>query len=133
MLILFTFIGIILGTRFFGIKIDIFQYVKLSVLSFSFFSVVESYTFLFSMLADKEKSLAYAYALTFLFYGLDVASGLTDKLAWAGNLSLFRFLKPQEVLEGTVPSTGKVIGLSLVSAILLAIAVFVLEKNDLPL
>lgn len=133
LLILSTFAGIILGTHVVGIKINHLQYAKLSVLSLSFFSVIGSYAFLFSTLVDKEKSLAYAYALTSIFYGLDVAAGLSDKLAWTGNFSLFRLLRPQEVLENTVYTAEKVIGLSLISAILLAVAGRVFENKDLPL
>nr|WP_041445531.1 ABC transporter permease subunit [Syntrophobotulus glycolicus] len=133
LLITMTFLGLFLGTRVFGIMIDKTPYRHFFFLSLSFFSVISSYSLLFSTLAEKEKSLAYAYGLTFIFYVLDVLAGLSEQLSWMGNLSLFRLLKPQEVLEGTIKPTGIFIGLSLSACLLLYLAVRVFEKKDLPL
>lgn len=77
--------------------------------------------------------MAYAYGLTFAFYVLDVMSGLSDKWSWAGNLSLFKLFKPQEVLEGTTNSIGKTIGLAVGACVLMYIAVRIFENKDLPL
>jgi ABC-2 type transport system permease protein len=128
-----TFTALFLGTNIFGIKIKNSKYLRFSFLSFSFFSVIGSYSFLFSTLAEKEKSLAYAYGLTAVFYVLDVVAGLSDKLSWAGRLSLFRLLKPQEVLEGTVHPARMTTTLLTSAATILYLAVRVFEKKDLPL
>ncbi|MCL1918752.1 MAG: ABC transporter permease subunit [Peptococcaceae bacterium] len=128
-----TFGGVYGSTRFFKIKIDKTAYFKLSLLSLSFFSAVSSYAFLFATLGSKEKSLAYSYGVTALFYGLDVIAGLWDKLNWAESLSLFHLLKPQDVLEGTVKPASAIIGLAASAAALLEIAGWVFEKRDLPL
>lgn len=133
LMIAITFISLFFGANIFRIKINSIRYIKLWLLSLSFFSVISSYGFLFSSLAEREKSLAYAYGLTFIFYGLDVIAGLADKLAWAGNLSLFRLFKPQDVLEGTISPTGAIMGLSAGAAILLHNAVRIFDKKDLPL
>ncbi|MDR2737283.1 MAG: ABC transporter permease [Gracilibacteraceae bacterium] len=125
--------GVFLGTSLFRISINKVSYLKLSLLSLSFFTAIGSYAFLFAASGYKEKSLAYAYGLTALFYGLDVVAGLWDKLNWAGTLSLFHLLKPQDVLEGTVNPAGPIKGLTTSAAVLLGVAIRIFEKRDLPL
>jgi ABC-2 type transport system permease protein len=128
-----TLTALFLGTTIFGIEIERSKYLKFSLLIFSFFSVIGSYSFLFSTLAEKEKSLAYAYGLTAVFYVLDVVAGLSDKLSLVGRLSLFRLLKSQEVLEGTVHPAGMTTTLLTSAGLILYLAVRVFEKKDLPL
>jgi ABC-2 type transport system permease protein len=128
-----TFGGVFLGTRLFKIEIDKKAYLKLGVLSQFFFSTIGSYALLFAALGEKEKSLASAYGLTALFYGLDVMAGLWDKLNWVGSFSLFQLFKPQDILEGTVNPTGAMIGLAAGIAVLMEAAGWAFEKRDLPL
>jgi ABC-2 type transport system permease protein len=128
-----TFTALFIGTAIFGIKIAKTKYLKLSLLSFSFFSVIGGYSFWFCTLTEKEKSLASAYGLTASFYILDVLAGLSDKLSWAGRLSLFRLLKPQEVLEGANHPAGITTTLLTSTVIILYLAARVFEKKDLPL
>jgi len=128
-----TLSALFIGAAIFGIKIEHGKYLKFALLSLAFFSAIGSYSFLFSTLAEKEKSLAYAYGLTALFYGLDVVAGLSAKLSWAGRFSLFRLLKPQEVLEGTIQPAGKTTALLLSAGLILYLAVRVFANKDLPL
>lgn len=128
-----TFIGILLGAKIFNIKIVVKHYLGLGLLSLAFFSVITSYAFLFSTLLEKEKSSAYAYGLTFIFYVLDVMAGLSDKWKWTENLSLFKLFKPQEVLEGSLDPTGKTIGLGVGACLLMYIAFLIFDNRDLPL
>lgn len=132
-IITLTFWGLYFGTTVFGIYIEKTNYRKLFNLSLAFFSLISSYAFFFATLAEREKSLAYAYGLTFAFYVLDVLAGLSDKLSGLGRLSLFRLLKPQEVLEGTINPTGIIVGLSLAAGFIISLAMIIFDKKDLPL
>lgn len=132
-IITLTFWGLYFGTTVFGIYIEKTYYRKLFYLALAFFSLIGSYAFLFATLAEREKSLAYASGLTFAFYVLDVLAGLSDKLSGLGRLSLFRLLKPQEVLEGTINPAGITVGLLLGAGFILSLALIIFAKKDLPL
>lgn len=133
-LIAATLVGLYSGAYRFGIELDYWQYLRLGVLGLAFFTAISGYSLLFSVwFSEEERALAYAYGLTFAFYGLDVLGGLTDKLSWASNLSLFKLFKPQEVLEGTINPSGAILGLTAGAAMLFALAIQVFEEKDLAL
>lgn len=133
-LVAVTMMGLFVGTFWFRIRIRYSRYLNLGALAVAFFSLISSYSFLFAAWSeDGEKASAYAYGLTFAFYALDVIGGLSNKSAWVGNLSIFKFFKPQEVLEGTMDPFDGIVGLSAGSAIITAIAIIIFNSRDLPL
>ena len=129
-----TIAGLFVGTFWFKIRIRYSRYLSLGTLALTFFSLISSYSFLFAAWAeDGEKASAYAYGLTFAFYALDVIGGLSKKSAWVGYFSIFKFFKPQEVLEGNLNPSKAIIGLTAGSAVLTALTISVFNGKDLPL
>lgn len=132
-IITMTFWGLYLGTGLFGIYIEKTYYRRLLLLSLAFFSLIGSYAILLATLTTREKSLAYAYGLTMVFYALDVLAGLSDKLSRLAYLSLFRLFKPQEVLAGSINPAAITGGLLLGAGIVHGVAMYIFAKKDLPL
>ncbi|KUO64132.1 MAG: ABC transporter permease [Gracilibacter sp. BRH_c7a] len=133
-LIAATVLGLCVGTFWFRIRIRYSRYISLGTLALAFFSLISSYSFLFAAWAkDGEKASAYAYGLTFGFYALDVIGGLSKRSAWVGKFSIFRFFKPQEVLEGTFDPSRAIIGLTAGSILLTVITIRIFNESDLPL
>ncbi|EHQ90871.1 ABC transporter permease subunit [Desulfosporosinus youngiae] len=131
-LVAVTIAGLFIGTFCSGIEINRWNYLCLGVLGIAFFSVIEVYSLFFSAwFVEEEQALTYAAGLTLAFYGLDIVGGLSDKLSWLKNLSLFQCFQPQEVLEGTRGTMPTIIGLSVVSAVLWLLTKKVFEKQDL--
>ncbi|MBC2722895.1 ABC transporter permease subunit [Desulfosporosinus sp.] len=131
-LVAVTIVGLFIGTFCSGIEINHFNYLLLGVLGIAFFSVIELYSLFFSAwFVEEERALTYAVGLTMAFYGLDIVGGLSDKLSWVKNFSLFQCFQPQEVLEGTVNPVLTIIGLSVTSAVLWFLTQKVFEKQDL--
>lgn len=129
-----TLLGIFVGSSQSGIPINHSRYLSLGLLSLAFFSFISSYSFLFAAWSDsQEKASAYAYALTFAFYALDIIGGLSEESGWAGGYTIFKFFQPQEILEGSVNPFPAVIGLSAGSISLIAAAIKVFKARDLPL
>lgn len=129
-----TILGLFVWTFWFRVRIRYLRYLSLGALSLAFFSLISSYSFLFAAWAeDGEQASAYAYGLTFAFYALDVIGGLSKNSAWVGHFSIFKYFKPQEVLEGTSDPSRAIIGLTAGSAILMALTISVFNGKDLPL
>jgi len=128
-----TIVGLYFGTFCSGIEIEHGRYIDLGLLGLSFFSLIEIYSLFFSawFVEEEERALTYAAGLTLLFYGLDIAGGLSDKLFWLKNLSLFQWFQPQEVLEGTTDPLWPIIGISVASVILWFLTKKVFETKDL--
>lgn len=125
-------LGALAGAGWFEITVSPWRYIKLGIQAQMFFSVIGNASLLFSVLAgDEEHALACAYGLTFGCYALDVIGGLSDKFAWARRISLFRFFKPQELLEGKQGLSRGLIWLTLLSTILLEAAGRIFSQKDL--
>lgn len=79
----FTLLGIYSGTAMFGVEIDHWNYFRLGILGFSFFSAIGSYSLFFSALFNftEEQALTYSAAVTFIFFALDVVSGLDERFS----------------------------------------------------
>lgn len=127
-------LGLFSAAAWFGIELDHVQYLELGALALAFFSVIGSYSFLFSVwFGNAEQALAYAYGLTFAFYVLDVIGNLSKKLTCLKRLSIFNLFKPQEVLEGSANSFGSILGLTATAFFLSFVANHVFEAKDLAL
>lgn len=127
-----TIVGVYFGTFCSGIEIKHWSYLRFGLLGFSFFSLIEIYSLFFSAwFVEEERALTYAAGLTLAFYGLDIVGGLSDKLSWLKNLSLFQWFHPQEVLEETTNPAWPIIGLSVASAVLWFLTKKVFETKDL--
>jgi len=127
-----TIVGLYIGTFCSGIEINRGRYLRLGLLGVAFFSLIEMYSLFFSAwFVEEERALTYAAGLTLAFYGLDIMGGLSPKLSWMKNLSLFQWFQPQEVLEGTINPAAPIIGLSVASAILWFLTRKVFETKDL--
>lgn len=127
-----TILGLYFGTFCSRIKINYARYFRLGLLGVAFFSLIEIYSLFFSAwFVEEERALAYASGLTLAFYGLDIVGGLSSKLSWLKNYSLFQWFQPQEVLEGTIDPTWTIIGLSVASALLWYLTKKLFETQDL--
>jgi|SRR5680860_581588 len=127
-----TIVGLYIGTFCSGIKIHHWRYLRFAVLGLSFFSLIEIYSLFFSAwFVEEERTITYAAGLTLVFYGLDIAGGLSDKFSWLKHFSLFQWFQPQEVLEGTKDPAWSIIGFGVVSAILWFLTNKVFETKDL--
>lgn len=131
-LVAVTIVGLYLGTFCSQIEIKHGHYFRLGLLGFAFFLLIEIYSLFFSAwFVEEERALTYAVGLTLAFYGLDIVGGLSDKLSWLKNLSLFQWFQPQEVLEGTTDPAWPIIWLSAASVILWFLTKKVFETQDL--
>lgn len=127
-----TLVGLYGGVFLFGIEIDSWNYLRFGLMGLAFFSLIGAYSMLFSAwFAGEDKAFTSAAALTLTFYALDVAGGLSEKLAWVRKLSLFQWYKPQEVLEGIKDPWGGILGMSTGAALIAALAARVFAGKDL--
>lgn len=115
----------------FDIPIDVWPYFRLGVLEFALFLAVGAYSLFFSALFNEEEhAILSAASLTFLCYALNVFSGLEERFSWVKNLTIFGWVRPQEVLEGAVP-TVQTLGLLGLSALFITLAGYIFAKKDL--
>ena len=115
----------------FDIPIDVWSYFRLGVLGFALFLAVGAYSLFFSALFNEEEhTILSASSLTFLFYALDVCSELNDRFSWVKKLTIFGWVRPQEVLDGEVP-TIQTLGLFGLSTIFITLAGFIFSKKDI--
>lgn len=131
-LVTFTLVGLYGGVFLSGVEINPWNYLRFGLMGLAFFSLIGAYSLLFSAwFAEEEKAFSYAAAVSLTFYALDVAGGLSDKLAWVRKLSLFQWYKPQEVLEGTINPRAGILGMSAAVALITAVAALVFGEKDL--
>lgn len=115
----------------FDIPIDVWPYFRLGVLEFALFLAVGAYSLFFSALFNEEEhAILSAASLTFLCYALNVFSGLEERFSWVKNLTIFGWVRPQEVLEGAVP-TVQTLALLGLSALFITLAGYIFDKKDL--
>lgn len=126
-----TVLGIWGEMAFFKISIDVWSYFRLGILGFALFLAVGAYSLFFSVLFDEEEyTILSASSLTFLCYALDVCSDLNDRFSWVKKLTIFGWVRPQEVLEGEVP-TIQTLGLFGLSTIFILLARYIFRKKDI--
>jgi len=131
LMMIMTELGIWGEMALFNIPIEVCPYLRLWVLGFALFLAVGAHSIFFAALFKVEKyATLCAASLTFLWYALDVFSGLDDRFSWVRNLTLFGWVRPQEVLDGDVPivQTLSLLGLS---AIFITLAGYIFGKKDL--
>ena len=127
-----TLLGLYAVTYRAGIPIDRWGYLRFGLLSFTFYSLIGAYSMFFSALhAERDIAITFASGLTLAFYALDVMGGLSNKLSWVRDLSLFRFYQPQEMLEGTVDPSRGTLGLGAGVILLLWLGMKIFDKKDL--
>jgi ABC-2 type transport system permease protein len=124
--------GIYASTAFSDITINRWQYFRLGVLAFSLGSAISAYSLLLgTFLGSEEESLRAASVLTFVFYGLDVVSCLSDRFSCLKRFTPFGLFRPQEVLQGKVLPTKGWAVLSVISGLAFALANAVFKRKDL--
>jgi ABC-2 type transport system permease protein len=131
LMILLTELAIWGEMSVFNISLERWPSFPLGVLGLALFLTIGSYSFLFSALFNDEESVVlWASGLTFLYYVLDVLSGLDERFASFKDLTIFGFFRPQQVLEGEMPvkQTFSLFGLSMV---FLITAGYIFTKKDL--
>lgn len=126
-----TMLGIWGEMALFDIPIDVWSYFRLGVLGFALFLAVGAYSVFFSTIFNEEEyTILSASSLTFLFYALDVFSELNERFSWVKNLTIFSWIRPQEVLDGEVP-TIQTLGLFGLSTIFITLAGYIFSKKDI--
>ncbi|MDR3602962.1 MAG: ABC transporter permease subunit [Desulfosporosinus sp.] len=131
LMMVLTILGIWAETMFFDIPIKIGSYFRLGVLGLALFSAVGAYSIFFSVLFNEEEfTILSASGLTFLFYILDILVQLNDRFSRLKNLTIFGWVRPQEVLEGEVP-TLPTLGLFGIAIIFITFAGYIFSQKDL--
>lgn len=129
----FTLLGVYSGIALFGVEINHWHYFRLGILGFSFFSAIGSYSLFFSALFNtEEQALTYSAAVTFIFFALDVVSGLDERFSWVQYITLFGLYRPQGVLEGTIVPTGQILGLAGIATLMFVLTGVVFSQKDIP-
>ena len=94
---------------------------------------VAAYSLAFSCLfLSTAKAGAAAGLLTTAFYAIDIVARTVERVSWLGNISLFHFYQPQQVMHtGELSWSGIVVSLAvLVGASAAAAAIF--QRRDIP-
>lgn len=127
-----TMLSIAGEAAFFRIPLRTLFCFRLAVAEFFLFLAVGAYGLLFSALFDSERNAVLSGALlTFLFYALDLFSGLDSRFAWLKKLTLFGGLAPQEILEGK-PLPARSLIFPGLSAFLYLLTLLIFQKKDIP-
>lgn len=131
LMMVLTVLGICGETAFFDIPIDVWSFCRLGILGFALFLTVGAYSILFSALFNEEEiTILSASSLTFLCYALDIFSELNERFSWVKSLTIFGWVRPQEVLDGEVP-TLQTLGLFGLSTIFITLAGYIFSKKDI--
>jgi len=103
-IVLLTFLGgIVAGEMLMDeqTSLELNTFFQINLNGFLLFFVVGGYSFLVSSLCnDEKKSLGIAGALTFIFYGLDMAGKISSELEWLRNITPFSLYNPSEIANG---------------------------------
>lgn len=109
-------------------------FTELNLIVLLIFLVIGSYSFLFSCIYNEEKTaLGAGFGVTLLFYGLDMASKLSDKLSWIKYFTIFTLYQPEKIMQGTYNTVSISLVLIVVSVIFFAASTFIFQKRDLSL
>ena len=131
LIIVLTELGIWGEMALFNIPRDGWPNFHLGVLELALFLTIGAYSLFFSALfKSEEHAILSTASLTFLFYALDVFSGLNEQFSGVRNLTIFGLVRPQEVLAGAVP-TNLTLAFFGISVILITLAGIIFERKDL--
>jgi ABC-2 type transport system permease protein len=131
LLILLTELGMWGEMKFFKVSLDDKAFSFLGILAFALFLTVGAYSFLFSTFFDNEENVILgASCMTFVWYALDVLSGLDDRFSWVRNVTIFGFFRPQAVLEGEKPVFSTFL-LAAFSMVFLTLSSCIFQRKDL--
>lgn len=107
---------------------------QMNFVGFLLFFVVGGYSFLVSSLCnDEKKSLGIAGALTFIFYGLDMAGKISPDLDWLRNITPFSLYNPSEIASGDAEIFIPSLILFGIGFLTYSAAVVVFKHRNLPL
>jgi len=111
-------------------ELDRAAFVKVNGVGFLLFTVVSAYSFLFSAwFSDERKALSLSAGLTILFFALDLAGKMGEKLEWMRSLSIFSLFEPMEIVKGE-EILGISIGLGLAALVLFSLSVLIFRRRD---
>jgi ABC-2 type transport system permease protein len=114
--------------------LDRSNYVELNLVCFLFFSVIGAYSFLFSCLFDDEKKVvSWSATVTILFYAMDFAGKLSEKLDWLRNWTLFSLYEPARLARGEEDILWTAVGLGFTAMVLFLLAAMVFRRRNLSL
>ncbi len=136
-IMLLTFLGGIVAAETlideqYSLEIGVFF--RINFVGFLLFYVVGGYSFLISSLCnDEKKSLGIAGALTFFFYGLDMAGKISLDFEWLRNITPFSLYNPSEIASGDAEIFIPSIILFGLGFFTYSAAVVVFKRRNLPL
>ncbi|MED1203851.1 ABC transporter permease subunit [Heyndrickxia acidicola] len=136
MIVLFTTIAGLAGAAWMikGGNLSVSRFVTINLMGFLLFFVITGYSFLFSCLFNDEKrALTLSGLLTIIFFALDLAAKLSDRLSWIKSLTIFTCFHPSDIARGGVNIWPSAIGLAIAGVLLYSIALYIFKKRDLPL
>lgn len=110
-------VGILAATAFFDIDIDRWKYFKLSISAASLGAVIVSYCFFLAVAATDTKAFGYTGAITFLLYGLSIASSISKNYNWLKYVTPFTLYRSQDILQGKADSAKEILGGVAITAI----------------
>ena len=137
LIVLLTFLGGIVAAETLIDKqysLEFNSFFQINFVGFLLFYVVGGYSFLISSLCNDEKnSLGIAGALTFIFYGLDMAGKISLNFEWVRNLTPFSLYNPSEIANGDAELFIPSIILFGIGFFTYSAAVVVFQRRNLPL
>ena len=137
LIVLFTFVGgIVAGETLIDeqYSLEFNTFFQINFIGFLLFFAVGGYSFLVSSLCnDEKKSLSIAGALTFIFYGLDVAGKISVDLEWLRNITPFSLYNPSEIASGDAEIFIPSLILFVIGLFTYSLAVVVFKHRNLPL
>ncbi|WP_046173561.1 ABC transporter permease subunit [Domibacillus indicus] len=115
-------------------SLEFYTFFQINFVGFLLFFVVGGYSFLVSSLCNDEKtSLGTAGALTFIFYGLDMAGKISPDFEWLRNITPFSLYNPSEIASGDAEIFVPSLILFGMGCFTYAAAVVVFKHRNLPL
>ncbi|MCF6136483.1 ABC transporter permease subunit [Pseudalkalibacillus berkeleyi] len=115
-------------------SIEIGNFLQINVLGFLLFFAVGGYSFLISsMFNDEKRAFAVAGALTFVFYGLDMAGKIVLDVDWLRNFSIFSLYEPGKIASGDANLWFSTLILTSIGVVSFLLAVLVFKRRNLPL
>ncbi|KAA0546704.1 ABC transporter permease subunit [Bacillus sp. BGMRC 2118] len=133
---LFTYLSGVTGTRILieDVSIDNTQFLRLNIVGFLLFFAISSYSFLVScIVSDEKKALGISAGISLLFFMIDLAGKMSEKLDWLRSLSLFSLFEPQEIATGNQDILVISLVLVLIGILFYSLSIMIFKKRDLPL
>jgi ABC-2 type transport system permease protein len=133
---LFTYLGGVTGDRWFLEKPELNHeaFFLLNLAGFLLFAVLGGISFVISCLMDDEKkAMALSSLIAVLFFALDLAGKLGDKLEWMRRLSLFSLFEPMKLVKEGDLGLAVSGGLAAAALVLFTAGVLIFRSRDLTL